>query len=200
MRSKIRIEDKEIDLAGLVKEIDEGLEFKEYVGKGDYGIVLKVTDHDNVYKLKINWANEVDGRTDTLEREYKTLEDLANKTGIVPKPIRLYDDAKCVWYNIKGKHAYLAEFIEGKSLSKSEKQSEISLTMELNDLIDKVHKAGYRFNNEADLNPDNIILGRDGKLYLIDTMFLEPLKERMPIRYMTDRERYMRNSIIRRCT
>jgi len=198
MKSRIRIEDKEIDLVGLVKEIDRRLEFKEYVGKGDYGIVLKVTDKGHIYKLKVNWANEVDGRTDTLEREYKTLEDLASKTDIAPKPIRLYDDAKCVWYNVKGKHAYLSEFIEGKSLSKSEKQSEISLTMKLNDLIGKVHKAGYRFSKEADLNLDNILLGEDGKLYLIDSMFLVPLKEK--ILGMTEREIYMRDNIIRRCT
>ena len=101
MKSVIRIEDKEIDLAQLVKEIDSGLDLKEYVGKGGYGLVLKVADQGNIYKMKINWANEVKGRTDTLEREYKTLEDLASKTDIAPKPIRLYDDARCVWYNIK---------------------------------------------------------------------------------------------------
>lgn len=190
--------DKET-LTKLVREIDNQLEFVDYVGKGDYGLILKVKDSQGYnLKLKVNWANEVDGRIDTLEREYKTLEDLASKTDIAPKPIRFYDDAKCVWYNVKGKHAYLSEFIEGKSLSKSEKQSEISLTMKLNDLIDKVHKAGYRFSKEADLNPDNILLGKDGKLYLIDSMFLVPLKEKISV--MTKRERYMRDSIIRRCT
>lgn len=190
--------DKE-NLAYLVQEIDSKLEFVEYVGKGDYGLVLKVKDERGYdLKLKINWANELDGRSDTLEREYKTLEELAKKTDIVPKPVKLYDNVRCVWYNIKGKHAYLSEFIEGEKLSKTGKQSEISLTIALNDLIDKVHKAGYKFSEGADLNPDNILLGKDGRLYLIDPMFLVPLKEK--ILGMTEREIYMRDAIIRWCT
>lgn len=188
------------DLVGIVKEIDERLEFKEYAGKGDYGLVLKVKYQNSIYKLKVNWANEVDGRSDTLEREYKTLEDLAKKTDIVSKPIKLYDNVRCVWYNIKGKHAYLSEFIEGENLSESGKQSGISLTNALNELIGKVHNAGYEFSNESDLNPDNILLGKYGGLYLIDTMFLVPLKESTSKRDMTPRERYMRDAIIRRCS
>lgn len=195
--NKIKM-DKET-LTKLVREIDNQLEFIDYVDKGDYGLILKVKYSQGCdLKLKVNWANEVDGRTDTLEREYKTLEDLARKTDTVPKPVKLYDNVRCVWYNIKGKHAYLSEFIGGEKLSKAGKQSEISLTNALNDLIDKVHKIGYRFSNEADLNPDNILLGKDGKLYLVDPMFLVPLKEK--ILGMTERERYMRDSIIRRCT
>ncbi len=186
-------------LTNLVKEIDERLEFKEYMGKGDYGMVLKVKDQGSIYKLKINWANELDGRSDTLEREYKMLEDLAKKTDIAPKPIKLYDNVRCVWYNRQGKYAYLSKPIDGKKLSNAGKQSEISLTIALNDLIDKVHTAGYGFSNESDLNPDNIILGKDGKLYLIDPMFLVPLKEKI-LFGINNRERYMRDAIIRRCT
>jgi len=185
-------------LVNLVKEIDDKLELVSYVSEGGYGIILKVRynqGHD--LKLKVNKTSEVEGMTDTLEREYAILEDLARKTDVVPKPVRLYDNAKCAWGGSKGKYAYLAEFIEGKALSKSEKQSEISLTIQLTGLMDSIHGAGYRFSKDADLNADNILLGEDGKLYLLDPMFLVPLKEKIPFG-MTKEEREKVNEIIRR--
>lgn len=197
MKAEKTVKDSETSLECLIKKIDGSLEFVQRLGKGDYGIVMKVTKNGKYYRLKVNLANEIQGRSDTLEREYKILEDLASKTDVAPKPVKLYEDAQCVWYNRKGKYAYLTEFIEGEVLSKAGKQSEISLTIKLMDLMDRIHEPGYKFSRDADLNADNILLGKNGKLYLIDPMFLVPLKEKIPFG-MTKGEREGVNKIIRK--
>lgn len=199
MKAEKTVKDSETSLECLIKKIDGSLEFVQRLGKGDYGIVMKVTKNGKYYRLKVNLANEIQGRSDTLEREYKILEDLASKTDVAPKPVKLYEDAPCVWYNRKGKYAYLTEFIEGEVLSKVGKQSEISLTIKLMDLMDRIHDADYKLSKDADLNGENILLDKDGKLYLIDPMFLVPLKEKEEISFgMTTEERTKVNEIIRR--
>lgn len=190
-------ETKTMGLAELIRKIDCSLELVKTLGKGGYGGVFKVKG-DKHYRLKISLGGDVSGSYDTLEREYKILKDLASKTDAVLKPIKLYGDAPCILYGIRGKHAYLTEFVEGEVLSKSDKQSDVFLTAALCDLVEKVHKAGYKFTGKSDLNADNILLGKDGKLYLLDPMFLVPLKEEIPFG-MTTEERTKVNEIIRRC-
>lgn len=182
-------------LVGLVKKIDGNLELVKRLGEGGYGIVLKVKS-DRYYRLKVSKGEDVPGRYDTLEREYSILTDLS-RTGAVPRPVKFYENAPCALYDKKGKYAYLTEFVDGEVLSKSEKQSEISLAVGLMDLVGRVHQAGYKFGKDSDLNADNILSGRDGKLYLIDLMYLTPLKEKIPFG-MTKEERERVNEIIRR--
>lgn len=188
---------EEKNLIELIKEIDPNLKFEKVLGRGGYCLVAKVVDGRNTYRLKINRFAEPEGMPDTLEREYSILEDLSKKTNISPRTIKLYENVPSLYENKKGKNAYLTEFIEGEVLSKSEKQSEISLIIGLMDLMGRIHHAGYKFGKNADLNADNILLGKDGKLYLIDPMYLVPLKEKIPFG-MTKEEREKVNEIIRR--
>lgn len=188
---------EEKNLIELIREIDPNLKFEKVLGRGWCGLVAKVTDGRNTYRLKINKFSEPEERHDTLEREYSILHDLS-KTGAVPKAINLYDNISCLCENKKGKNAYLTEFIEGEVLSKTkERPSEISLTIKLHDLIGKVHQAGYKFAKDA-MNPENILLGKDGNLCVIDPMYLIPLREKIPFG-MTKEERTRVNEIIRRC-
>lgn len=164
------------DLVRLVKEIDSGLEFESSLGEGCNGLVLKVTDGSNKYRLKLNKYQDVPGEYAILENEFAICGELS-KTGASMKPLRLYDNAPALYSSVKGKNAYLTEFIEGEVLSKAVKQSEIALTIGLMDMLDKIHAAGYKLGKTTDLKADNILLSRDGKLYMIDPMFLVPIRD-----------------------
>lgn len=171
------------NLVDFLRSIDDSLEYSKVLGLGGYGIVFKVKNQGRDYRLKISKA-------DSLEREYSLLEDLA-KTGAVLKPVKLYDDASSVQMTMgtsgmyrfdegkKGKNAYLTEFMEGKVLSSERGAlSDFALRSKLNALLDKIHMSGYEFRENSDFNANNILLGIDGNLYLLDPMLLSRRKER----------------------
>lgn len=172
------------NLVDFLRSIDDSLEYSKVLGLGGYGIVFKVKNQGRDYRLKISKA-------DSLEREYSLLEDLA-KTGAVLKPVKLYDEVSSVQMFVdessgryrfdegkKGKNAYITEFVEGKVLSSERGAlSDFALRSKLNALLDKIHMSGYEFRENSDFNANNILLGRDGNLYLLDPMLLSRRKER----------------------
>lgn len=200
-------EDRKRNLIELIKEsdlirkIDPNLRYAGYLGEGGFGGVIKVTDGNKYFRLKITHTADVPGSYKTLEREYAILEDIHKKTGITPKPVKLYTDTPCVRENRKGKHAYLTEFIKGKELYKAEKMSSTDLTQKLGYILDKIHEAGWVFGEDAiDLNANNILVGEDGKLYLLDSMLLVHTKNltEQELDKALQKERERKNEIIRR--
>lgn len=178
------------NLVDFLRFIDDSLEYSKVLGQGGYGLVLKVKNQGKDYRIKIS------KRDDSLEREYSLLEDLA-KTGAVLKPVKLYDEVSSArmvlgddsekysffsgtyrfYDGKKGKNAYLTEFMEGKILSDERgKLSDFALRSKLNALLDKIHMAGYEFRENSDFNANNILLGEDRNLYLLDPMMLSRRK------------------------
>ncbi|MDP2908363.1 MAG: hypothetical protein Q8N77_01005 [Nanoarchaeota archaeon] len=169
------------NLAKLVEEIDPALKFERVLGRGGYGIVLKVTDGKKHYRLKINHRKDAPDNPDNLEMEYSILSN-ASKTNAVPKAVRFYDNAPSTQEDLKGKNAYLTEFIEGKPLLQTRSLSELSVSAGLVDLIVRIHEAGYKLGNANDFNAENILVGEDGVFYLLDPRYVVPLKGDLPFR------------------
>ncbi|MCG2718757.1 MAG: hypothetical protein L6408_07995 [Nanoarchaeota archaeon] len=178
--------------------IDPSLKFKQFYGEGSFGMVMRTNKDNEDYRLKISKIDPETGNYYPLDDEYQKLEDLVD-SGVTPKPVNLYDNVPAAYIDKesmpykffegnKGQNAYTTKVIEGKALFEADKLNRFSLERSLRTMLDKIHAKGYEFRlPESDINGKNILLGNDGKLYLIDPMMLTKRDE--SAEGLTDEER-----------
>lgn len=144
-------------LERIISNYYGSLRYQGYIGHGAYGIVCKVfdTETQQTYAMKIRLHD-----SDNMNAEFEIQNELANAAvGSIPVPIRTLDN-----------NAYLMELVEGEQemYNVFETPDGFQFTPEfkqqLYELMEKIHRAGYRLPNDFFIN----LVVLNGRPFLFD--------------------------------
>lgn len=123
------------------------------IGSGFHGIVYKGTSNRNG-----NLAVKIQNKNNSAKTELQALKKL-NGLNITPKFVRHASD------NSNRVNILVSKFVNGTTLSKYESHIPQDIKNKVKNAIAKMHKAGVI---HGDLHSENIMIGKNGKVYIID--------------------------------
>ncbi len=142
------------ELEAFVQSVDPSLQYIDYAGRGDFGVVAKVAKGSEVYALKIATAAK------DLVHEFEVQSKLKGIAG-VPEAVHMYS-----------KRAFLMQFIDGQILYRAPVQG-LEFFRKLSGIAEQIFARGYSLPD--DFGRFNILVDKGSNPWVIDFAQAEKL-------------------------